>query len=402
MLITISKHSNNPSSFAFVQHSAELCTMLDHALELLPFVRHTIIDIWCGDWKKSIPLLNEIISQSDKGNKYQYVWLDFSPIMLRSARNTFDHHANELIDGRFSSLDLFSDEMKDKLSNASVPTTYLMLWWTPCNFSKQNLTSFLDKMFELMSKWDTFIINFYTYGNHDQWDHQLTLQELQANFIRAEKQRYKQYNLFEVEKRWDIANFQIEFPWIKIFPNDFSLTFFFDASRQMLVDRRTYHNDIYWNGEKIIGQWEYFDSLWTTLDDDFFAKSVDWQYEDFVGDLYTTNESREFVLSLFKALGCEDHALSYKVASLGDTPGKEIFVDCLKKQPICLWDIKYTIPAESSFHVTQTARYTDEEIHNIFWWYPWREIVHSFPIVLQHQYANYSYETMRSYVIEKK
>jgi len=47
--------------------------------------------------------------------------------MLRSARNTFDHHANELIDGRFSSLDLFSDEMKDKLSNASVPTTYLML-----------------------------------------------------------------------------------------------------------------------------------------------------------------------------------------------------------------------------------------------------------------------------------
>ncbi len=395
-------YTDNPNSLATQQHVQELLTLLENSEKLAPYIHNTVIDIWCGNGKKWVMFVNELAEQQHK--KFNYVWLDFSHSMLNSARNNYDYFWNkELVTANFQNIDLFSTEAREKLLTEQWNRTFFVLWWTPCNFRSEDLKEFLDNIDSIMKTGDTLIINFYTFGNHKTvGNKKLTLRELQQKFLEAETIHYQDYEFAEVEKQKKVDDIKRIAPSIDITADDLQLSFFLDEKTNLLIDRTTIVNDIYHQGEILFTRWTRFDSTWTLLDEDFFEQIDDSTYPWLINDIYNSNQSREFVLELLKKRKCNPSKRSYRVEQMADNPWVKIRIDALDDDTLRIGDESVDIEGGTSFFVTQSKRYKDNEAQQVLLKDRNRSIIESMPVMLEHQYLDVAYETMRSYVIQKK
>jgi len=404
------QHSNSLASVASWQNISELQSLLVNIEEYKKYVNPVVIDIGCWDWKKSIPFMNELKNDKSK-TKSKYIWLDFSLDMLRSCDFSYVKYWNsDSYDAEFYQLDVFWDKFWDVISDHPEKRTYLMFWWTPCNFPQSELNLFLSKLESQMRNWDSLIINFYTYWNHKSEAYQWTLREKQYRFFEQEKRHYELHDLYTREKLATISRREEDLPGIKIWLDDFDVDFFIDESSNRLKDRYTFKKDIMYAFDKsmpyfkdvLFEKWKVLISPWILLDENFFNKDVELWYDDYIWEMYNTNESREFTFSLFKRLWFNDNELLYEVVKIDDSPSREIKITCRNEQRILYEDKTYIFKKWHEFHVTQTNRYKHNEIEEILELRKNLEVMNSFPVNVEHAYMPTEYETMRSYVVVKK
>ena len=398
-------YNNNCYSVNSPYHSVsvlEIKWMLQNAEKLDKHLWSTIIDIWCGNWKKPATLIKYLKSKWLWSNINKYIWLDWSFSMLQATKNNFDKAGIsgvkcECSKQRFQEL---------KMDDSWWKKTFMFMWWNLWTFSSdEEMRNFLLDVRNNMSDEDTFMSTVFVLP--EQRDSQeisdAELHDLQTWFVKAEKDRYNANNLWDMEKQKDVdmmRSMGVE----SITIDDFDVDFFFDQESQKLIDTKIFKKDILAWGQLIFPKWFVLNSPWTSLDKFFFQPLVSEKIKDFSESIYNTNQSREFVLNFFdKYLHIDVDKLQYKAERNNSTNTMEIFVECLDDLNIYIQDDVVKKVKWDKIMIHQSHRFTNDEINDKFS-EAWLEVVDDLKVwwniklldKLVHE------ELMKIYVLKKK
>lgn len=381
---------NSPYSMLSI---AEMVTLGQNAEIYAKYCRDTVVDIGCGNGKKAWFLMKKIHDASPQARAY--IWYEWSAGALKLADDTMDAMRIPSLTTDF----VLGDGVKG-LANIAGPKTILFMGGTFSNLSLSDQQVFLRKCAEQMSVGDTLIINAFVEEHIDTWPIQISdekLKQLQDEFVIAEKQRLQTHKIWDQEKQTDVS--MLQQAGVDIGPADIDYDLIWDADRQLLIDRKIYHRDLYADGELILEKWSY-DTSGIPLDRNFFVTHVQDAYKNMMQSCYASADSDRFIYHILKrfGLGPENSLISYMYRD----GSLHIDLTVTKDTTLYIFDEPLQVTKGEVFTILDSKRQENDALLKQFD-AAWLVTQENFPVVLQEPiYPHRKYNVMRSYVLQKK
>ncbi len=297
-----------------VMYNAETVLLEELVNNFSEHINEHIVDVWCWDWLKIFNMLEQGIKNEKIEWTIDYLWLDDSQDMLTFAKNKFykEYYSKE----QNSSAYVWSDNIRVDMKKVrpwfqkkriqeiywlknKTPKTIFFLWWTIGNLSDKDQKWFLNDMKDLLQEWDKLIIWYFPLLKLPDLVSS-EYKDLQKNYFEREKQNYEENNMYYQEKELDIKKFKEL--WIDIWHDDFDMDMEYDDINSIIYDIRKYKKDIMFWDEVVITEWTESRSIWTKIDNAFFANNGKNINKDFVESLYKTKENDEMINEFVKHL----------------------------------------------------------------------------------------------------